>query len=162
MGFYNNVILPRLCNLAMRNKHMLPYRERVIGAAEGRVLEIGIGSGLNLPFYRNASEIIGLEPAPRLIAMARRAAERASTKVTFVEGSAAAIPIDDRSIDTVVTTWTLCTIPDAARALREMKRVLRPSGRLLFVEHGWPRSRESAHGKTGSRQHGNGSAAAVI
>jgi SAM-dependent methyltransferase len=132
MGFYQNVILPRLCDLAMRNKHMLPYRERVVGAAEGRVLEIGIGSGLNLPFYRNAGEIIGLEPAPRLIAMARAAAERTSTQVTFIEGSAAAIPIEDRSIDTVVTTWTLCTIPDAARALSEMNRVLKPGGRLLF------------------------------
>jgi ubiquinone/menaquinone biosynthesis C-methylase UbiE len=136
MGFYNDVILPRLCDLAMRNKDMVPYRARVIGAAEGRVLEIGIGSGLNLPFYRNSREIIGLEPSPRLIAMARRAAERASTPVTLIEGSASAIPVDDRSIDTVVTTWTLCTIPDAARALSEMERVLKPSGRLLFVEHG--------------------------
>jgi ubiquinone/menaquinone biosynthesis C-methylase UbiE len=136
MGFYNNFILPRLCDLAMRNKHMLPYRQRVIGAAEGRVLEIGVGSGLNLPFYRNIREIIGLEPAPRLIAMARRAAESGSVPVTFIEGSAAAIPIEDRSIDTVVTTWTLCTIPDAAVALDEMRRVLTPGGRLLFVEHG--------------------------
>src|SRR3954447_8153425 len=136
MGFYNNLILPRLCDLAMRNKHILPYRQRVIGAAEGRVLEIGIGSGLNLPFYRGIREIIGLEPAPRLIAMARRAAESEPLPVTFIEGSAAAIPIEDKSIDTVVTTWTLCTIPDAARALSEMRRVLKPSGRLLFVEHG--------------------------
>src|SRR3954447_10365126 len=136
MGFYNNVILPRVCDLAMRNKDMLPYRERVIGDAEGRVLEIGIGSGLNLPFYRNIREIIGLEPAPRLIAMARRAAESISTPVTFIEGSAVAVPIEDRSIDTVVTTWTLCTIPDAASALSEMRRVLKPNGRLLFVEHG--------------------------
>src|SRR4051794_12287143 len=136
MDFYNNVILPRLCDLAMRNKHMLPYRQRVIGAAEGRVLEIGIGSGLNLPFYRNTREIIGLEPAPRLLAMARQAAEKTFTPVTLIQGSGAAIPIEDRSIDTVVTTWTLCTIPDAARALSEMWRVLKPSGRLLFVEHG--------------------------
>ena len=78
MGFYNNVVLPRLCDLAMRNKDMVPYRERVIGAAEGRVLEIGIGSGLNLPFYRKSREIIGLEPSPRLLAMARGVAEKAS------------------------------------------------------------------------------------
>jgi len=136
MGFYNDVILPRLCDLAMRNKHMLPYRRQVIAAAEGRVLEIGIGSGLNLPFYRNTREVIGLEPAPRLIAMARGAAEKAFTPVTFIEGSAAAIPIEDRSVDTVVTTWTLCTIPDAARALSEINRVLKPGGRLLFLEHG--------------------------
>jgi ubiquinone/menaquinone biosynthesis C-methylase UbiE len=136
MGVYNNLILLRLCDLAMRNKDMLPYRQRVIGGAEGRVLEIGIGSGLNLPFYRNIREIIGLEPAPRLIAMARQAAESMSTPVTFIEGSAVAVPIADLSIDTVVTTWTLCTIPDAARALSEMRRVLKPSGRLLFVEHG--------------------------
>jgi ubiquinone/menaquinone biosynthesis C-methylase UbiE len=113
-----------------------PYRERVIGAAEGRVLEIGIASALNLPFYRNASEIVGLEPAPRLIATARKGAETASTPVTCIEASAAAIPLEDRSIDTVVTTWTLCAIPNAARALSEMRRVLKPSGRLLFVEHG--------------------------
>jgi ubiquinone/menaquinone biosynthesis C-methylase UbiE len=136
MGFYNDVILPRLCDLAMRNKDMLPYRERVIGGAEGRVLEIGIGSGLNLPFYRNIREIIGLEPAPGLIAMAHRAAKSISTPVFLIDGSAEAVPIDDQSFDTVVTTWTLCTIPDAARALTEMRRVLKPSGRLLFVEHG--------------------------
>jgi hypothetical protein len=74
MRFYDDVILPRLCDLAMRNKRMSPFRERIVGAAEGRVLEIGIGSRLNLPFYRNTREIIGLEPAPRLLAMARRAA----------------------------------------------------------------------------------------
>lgn len=136
MGFYSDFVLPRLCDLAMRNKRLLPYRERVIGAAEGRVLEIGIGSGLNLPFYRHVREVIGLEPAPRLIAMARRTAASATTPLTFIEGSAAAMPIDDRSIDTVVTTWTLCTIPDAALALQEIHRVLKPSGKLLFVEHG--------------------------
>ena len=136
MGFYNDIILPRVCDLAMRNKQLRPYRERVIGAAEGRVLEIGIGSGRNLPFYRpQVTELLALEPSPQLTAMARHAG-RPDIPVNFVEASAEAIPLDDRSVDTVVTTWTLCSIPDAAIALTEMRRVLRPSGKLLFVEHG--------------------------
>jgi ubiquinone/menaquinone biosynthesis C-methylase UbiE len=136
MGFYNDVILPKVCDLAMRNAQLRPYRERVIGAAEGRVLEIGIGSGRNLPFYRpQATELLALEPSPQLMVMARRALHP-GMQVNFVEGSAEAIPLDDHSVDTVVTTWTLCSIPDAAVALTEMRRVLRPSGKLLFVEHG--------------------------
>ncbi|MGA7809419.1 methyltransferase domain-containing protein [Bradyrhizobium sp.] len=137
MGFYSDVILPRLCDLAMRNKQFVPFRERVIGAAEGRVLEIGVGSGINLPFYRPpVREILALEPAPRLLTMAQRGSRGANTPVSFVEASAEAIPLDRHSVDTVVTTWTLCTIPQASAALAEMRRVLRPGGRLLFVEHG--------------------------
>jgi SAM-dependent methyltransferase len=136
MSFYNDVILPRLCDLAMRNKRLVPYRERVIGAAEGCVLEIGTGSGRNLPFYRpSAKQILALEPSPKLVAMARGVPHR-GIPVSFLEASAETIPLDDRTVDTVVTTWTLCTIPQAATALREMRRVLRPGGRLLFVEHG--------------------------
>ena len=136
MGFYNDVILPRICDLAMRNKQLRPYRERVIGAAEGRVIEIGIGSGLNLPFYLPpVKEILALEPSPKLIAMARQARDP-TIPDNFIEASAEAIPLDERSVDTVVTTWTLCSIPDAAMALTEMRRVLRPNGKLLFVEHG--------------------------
>jgi SAM-dependent methyltransferase len=137
MGFYSDVILPRLCDLAMRNKLLVPIRERVIGAAEGRVLEIGVGSGLNLPFYRpEVAEVLALEPAPRLVAMARSASHDASIPVRFLEASAEAIPLDDHCVDTIVTTWTLCSIPHAATALAEMRRVLRPGGKLLFVEHG--------------------------
>ncbi|MDX0445305.1 methyltransferase domain-containing protein [Sinorhizobium medicae] len=136
MGIYSDVILPKLCDLSMRNVRLHPYRERVVGAAEGRVLEIGSGSGLNLPFYRrDAREILALEPDPALLAMARRV-PHTEIPVTFMEASAEAIPLDDNSIDTVVTTWTLCTIPGAAAALTEMRRVLRPQGKLLFVEHG--------------------------
>jgi ubiquinone/menaquinone biosynthesis C-methylase UbiE len=137
MSFYQDRILPHLINLTMRNSHLAPFRERVISAAEGRVLEIGIGSGLNLPFYRpQVKEIFGLEPSPQLITMAQRAARDSSSPVAFIEGTAEAIPLDDRSIDTVVTTWTLCTIPEAVQALMEMRRVLKPDGQLLFIEHG--------------------------
>lgn len=137
MSFYQDWILPHLINLAMRNSHLVPFRERVIAGAEGRVLEIGIGSGLNLPFYGpQVQEIFGLEPSPQLVAMAKRSARDASAPVTFIEGMAEAIPLDDRSIDTVITTWTLCTIPEAVQALTEMRRVLKPGGQLLFIEHG--------------------------
>ncbi len=137
MGFYADRVVPVLIDLSMRNRLLLPYRERVVGAAEGRVLEIGVGSGLNLPTYSaNVEQVIGLDPSPRLLAKAREATHRTSASVEFIESTAEAIPLDAASVDTVVTTWTLCSIPDAPRALGEMRRVLRPGGRLLFVEHG--------------------------
>jgi len=137
MGFYDDVLLPRLCDLGMRSRQLRPYRERTVTAAEGRILEVGIGSGLNLPFYSPAArEIVGLEPSSRMVAMARRKANKAGSPVTFVEGSADAIPLENESVDTVVTTWTLCSIPRVGMALGEMRRVLRRDGRLLFVEHG--------------------------
>jgi ubiquinone/menaquinone biosynthesis C-methylase UbiE len=137
MGFYRDQILPYLIDLSMRQQNLAAYRSRVVPAAEGRVLEIGIGSGLNLPFYSAKMEhVIGLEPSPKLLSMAQRAARSVMGPVEFVEGSAEAIPLEDGSIDTVVTTWTLCSIPDAPGSLGEMRRVLKPGGRLLFVEHG--------------------------
>ncbi len=137
MSFYQDRIVPHLINLAMRNRQLVPYRKRVISAAQGRVLEIGIGSGANIPFYGSSShELIGLEPAPRLIAMAQRASSKSGLPVTLIEGSSEAIPLDSASVDTVVSTWTLCSIPDAVVALREMRRVLKPGGRFLFSEHG--------------------------
>jgi ubiquinone/menaquinone biosynthesis C-methylase UbiE len=137
MGFYRNVVLPRLCDLSMRNKRLRPYRERVIGAAEGRVLEIGAGSSLNLQLYRlGAKEVVALEPDPSLLRMAERNARQAPRPVTFLKASAEQIPLDTGSVDTVITTWTLCTIPDAVRALRETRRVLKATGKLLFVKHG--------------------------
>ncbi|PST24104.1 class I SAM-dependent methyltransferase [Mesorhizobium plurifarium] len=136
MGIYRDSILPKLCDLSMRNERLHPYRKRVVGAAEGRVLEIGSGSGLNLPFYPPVvREVLALEPDANLLAMARRV-PHVEMPVNFIEASAEAIPLDDNSVDTVVTTWTLCTIPEAAAALCEMRRVLRPQGKLLFVEHG--------------------------
>src|SRR5262245_9904514 len=137
MAFYQERILPWLIHLAMRQKRLASYRDRVVAAATGRVLEIGIGSGLNLPFYRaEVQQIVGLDPSPRLLEMARNAARQRSMPLELIEGTAESIPLEAHSIDTVVTTWTLCSIPDAQRALEEMRRVLKPTGSLLFVEHG--------------------------
>lgn len=137
MAFYQDHLLPVLIDLTMRQQRLAAYRSRVVPGAEGRVLEIGMGSGLNLPFYTGkVQRVIGLDPSPRLLSMARKVLPRAAPPVEFIEGSAEAIPLDDASVDTVVTTWTLCSIPDAKRALGEMRRVLKRGGRLLFVEHG--------------------------
>jgi ubiquinone/menaquinone biosynthesis C-methylase UbiE len=136
MGFYQNQILPRLIHLAMGQEDLKAYRGRVVARAAGRVLEIGIGSGLNMPFYGNSvKEVIGLDPSAQLLAMAQRAV-RPRIPIEFIEGSAEAIPLEDQSVDAVLTTWTLCSIPDAARGLREMRRVLKVGGVLLFAEHG--------------------------
>jgi Methylase involved in ubiquinone/menaquinone biosynthesis len=124
----------------MRQERFLPYRQRLVSEAEGRVLEVGFGSGLNVPLYAVSTSLIGLEPSARALSMARLPASRATYPVTLLEGSGEDIPLGSQSVDTVVVAWTLCTIPDLMRALQEMRRVLRPSGRLLFVEHG--RSRD--------------------
>ena len=137
MSFYARWIFPWLLDLGMRNKEARRFRERVIPQATGRVLEIGIGSGLNLPFYSaGVEQLFALEPSPELRRMAGRRTKGTRFTVEFLDRSAEEIPLERGSVDTVVTTWTLCTIPDAVRALQEMKRVLKPSGALLFVEHG--------------------------
>lgn len=135
MGIYQSRILPRLIDRVMRHDRHAPYRRRVVSQAAGRVLEIGTGSGLNLAFYPPAvTGILGLDPHPRLLALALR--RQSAVPWTAVEGSAEAIPLDDASVDTVVSTWTLCSIPAVAGALAEARRVLKPGGKLLFVEHG--------------------------
>src|SRR5262249_9418984 len=132
MGFYQDCIVPHLTSLAMRQAQLLPHRQHVVGAAEGRVLEVGVGSGMNLPLYgATVSSVIGIDPSPALLRMARPRAAAASVSVKLLDGSAEAIPLESGSIDTVVTTWTLCSIPDASRALAEMRRVLGPGGALL-------------------------------
>jgi ubiquinone/menaquinone biosynthesis C-methylase UbiE len=137
MNIYEDRILPHLLHLSMRHAPLAAYRRRVIPGAEGRVLEIGVGSGLNLPFYNAAvRELVGLDPSAKLLSMAGAAARRTASRIDLLKGSAEAVPLDDGSVDTVVTTWTLCSIPDVVRALAEMRRVLKPTGRVLFVEHG--------------------------
>jgi ubiquinone/menaquinone biosynthesis C-methylase UbiE len=137
MGLYDKYVLPHVIRMAMGNRELRPFRERTLAHAAGRVLEIGMGSGANLPLYGVAvRELVGLEPSPELRAMAERAAQQSTRPVSLIGGSAERMPIDSQSVDTVVTTWTLCSIADAPRALSEMRRVLKADGQLLFVEHG--------------------------
>jgi ubiquinone/menaquinone biosynthesis C-methylase UbiE len=137
MSFYQDHVLPYLVHASMRQETFEPYRRRVVSSATGRVLEIGVGSGLNLPFYgEQSTSVIGLDPSTKLLSMARHAAAASSRLIEFIDGSAEEIPLPDEAVDSVVTTWTLCTIPDVTRALREMRRVLKPGGQLLFAEHG--------------------------
>lgn len=140
-SFYQGTILPCLIHAVMRHERLAPYRRRIAGEAAGRVLEIGAGSGLNLPFYTGrAHHVIGLDPSSPLLARAtdRRLVQAAAMgpSVALLRASAEAIPLDAKSVDTVVTTWTLCSVPNARSALLEARRILKPSGRLLFVEHG--------------------------
>ena len=138
MGFYAKHVLPRLIELAMKNKDVTRLRADWIPLARGEVLEVGIGSGLNLPFYSSQVEhIYGLDPSVELQRLARDRASGAPVKVEFLTQSAEdAIPLAIAAIDTAVLTWTLCSIPDPSKALGEIRRVLKPSGRLIFIEHG--------------------------
>jgi ubiquinone/menaquinone biosynthesis C-methylase UbiE len=137
VGFYGDKILPYCIHTVMRREILAPYRQRVVSAANGCVLEVGIGSGLNLRYYGDgASQVIGIDPSATSLAIAAKAKTRHGFAVELLTASAEAIPLEDHRIDSVVSTWTLCTIPNVARALREMRRVLKPNGRLFFVEHG--------------------------
>jgi ubiquinone/menaquinone biosynthesis C-methylase UbiE len=137
VGLYNERVVPYLIVLAMRQRNLAQYRRRVVPAAHGRVLEVGIGSGLNLPFYGpGVAQIFGLDPSPQLLAMAKRQTGATGGKLTLIEGAAEAIPLDNSMVDTVVMTWTLCSVADPSEVLREVRRVLKPGGDLLFVEHG--------------------------
>ncbi len=137
MSFYDRHILPRLLDLAMRNREVTRYRSQVVPQARGTVVEIGIGSGLNLPFYGdNVERLYGIDPSEELLRMARKKADSTRFPVEFSTHSAEALPLGNHCADTVITTFTLCTIPDPVKALQEMKRVLKPGGSLLFAEHG--------------------------
>lgn len=137
MGIYEKYVLPRLIDLSMRNRAVMLERARFVPLACGKALEVGIGSGLNLRFYGpKVEKLCGLDPSAELQKMARRRAKTAPFPVEFLEGSAEKTPMEDHSFDSVVITWTLCTIPDPVKALKEIRRVLKPDGQLIFVEHG--------------------------
>lgn len=138
MGFYEKYLLPPLLTKVMSAKPITYQRKKVVPLAEGRVLEIGIGAGHNIPFYNRAkvSSVIGLEPSHAMRVRAEARAKEAGLPVEFIELEAEAIPLADKSVDTVLVTYTLCTIPDALAALSGMGRVLKPGGKLIFCEHG--------------------------
>lgn len=137
MGIYSRYVLPRLINLTMQNKLAAAERAKFVPLASGKVLEIGIGSGLNIPFYSPTIDLLcGLDPSQELWKIARKRSADAPFPIEYIGLSGEHIPVDSQTFDTVVTTWTLCTIPDPVKALQEMRRVLKQGGRLIFIEHG--------------------------
>lgn len=137
MSFYGRYVLPFLTDLSLRSKVLGAERARWVPLSSGAVLEIGAGSGLNFAHYGpDVRRLYALDPSAELRRMAGPRARLARAPIQFLAASGEAIPLPDGSIDTVVTTWTLCTIADPGRALTEMRRVLRRDGRLIFVEHG--------------------------
>ena len=138
MGIYTSFVLPRLTHWVCSQKDIARQRKRIVPLARGRVLEIGMGSGLNLPFYNpdRIEFVWGLDPSEGLMKMAEQKSARLPFQVLLTAVSGEEIPLENHSADTVVVTYTLCSIPDVSKALKEMHRVLKPGGQLLFCEHG--------------------------
>ena len=138
MGFYSDKIVPRLVTCACGTKPVLKQREKVVPEARGHVLEIGMGAGHNLPYYRTeqVERVVGIDPCSTSWALAQPRAATLGVPLEFIEGSAESMPLPDEEFDTVLMTFSLCTIPNAQMALQEMRRVLKPGGRLIFCEHG--------------------------
>ena len=138
MNLYERYVLPRMIDFACGMGAVMKTRAQVVPLAEGKVLEIGIGTGLNLSFYDPAkvSEIVGVDPAVDMSPLARERAAQITIPVKTIALELGQIQAEDASFDSIVCTFTLCTIPDASAALREMRRVLKPGGKLLFSEHG--------------------------
>ena len=138
INLYDKYILPHLLNCSCNTKPFIVQRKKVIPLATGKVLEVGIGSGLNLPFYQKDSikEIWGLDPSKELLLMAKKKAKAENMDVQFLNATAESIQLDDNFFDTVVVTYTMCTISNLNQALSEIKRVMKTDGRLIFCEHG--------------------------
>jgi len=135
-NWYQRVVLPRLLNFGMGSAEFEKIRHAVLADASGVVLEIGAGPGYNLSQYKNISRLYALEPSKELIEIARARAKSLSFPIEFLNMGAESIPLPDHSIDTVVSTWTLCSVTDLKEVLKEIVRVLQPQGRFIFVDHG--------------------------
>lgn len=145
MSFWGDHVVPRLVEKACRSQTILEERKHWIPRAHGDVIELGVGSGLNLAFYdaSRVGRVTGIDPSEPLLARAAVRAQQAPVHVELVRGAAEHMPFSDHSFDSAVVTYTLCTVDDPARVLAEVRRVLRPGGELLFVEHGLARDRRT-------------------
>ena len=138
MSLYDKYVLPKFLNCACGSKPVARQRKKVVPLAEGKVLEIGIGSGLNLPFYDKSKidELWGLDPSEELSEMARKVADSEQMEVNFISSGAEEISLPDDHFDSVLITYTMCTIPEVIRANGEIRRVLKNGGKMIFCEHG--------------------------
>lgn len=136
MNLYKKYVLPKYLNWAMKNKDLEQHRINVVSGLSGTGLEIGFGSGLNLPYYKNVSKLYALDPSKELFSIALKNSAPTSFSVEHLQNSAEHIPIPDKSLDFVVSTWTLCSIPHPEVALKEVYRILKSDGRFSFIEHG--------------------------
>jgi ubiquinone/menaquinone biosynthesis C-methylase UbiE len=138
MGIYNDLVVPRLVTCACGTKPVIRQRQKVVPRATGTVLEFGIGAGHNLPHYmpEQVDKVIGIDPCSTSWDLASQRASAASVDVEFIQASAEDIPLENNSVDSVLITFTLCTVPNPQAALAEARRTLKPSGKLYFCEHG--------------------------
>jgi len=138
MTFYEKHFLPKIIHCICSMKPAMKQREKIIPLAQGKVLEVGFGPGLNLAFYNKSSvqHIWGLDPSEEMWDIAKEKAERCDISIDYLKAYASQIPLENNSVDSVVITYTLCTIPDVFESISDIRRVLKPSGKLLFCEHG--------------------------
>ena len=137
-ALYEKLLLPKLCDKCCGTKPINYQRNKVVPLAKGVVLEVGVGSGLNIPFYNknNIEKIIGLDPSEELNVLAKKVANDNGIQIDFLINGAEDIALSDNSVDTILITYTLCTISDVNKSMSEMKRVLKSDGKFIFCEHG--------------------------
>ena len=138
MNLYEKYVLPKVLNCTCGSKPIKLQREKIIPLAQCNILEIGVGAGLNIPFYdmSKIDKVLGLDPSEELNNIAKDVAEENAVNIDFMLCGAEDIPLPDNHVDTLLITYTMCTIPEVMKANKEILRVLKPNGKLLFCEHG--------------------------